>query len=478
MLETRPPVGGMTDGEPTGSPVRRRVLSIVVPLVIWVVIAVAGWLRLTPQVRNTLWAEDGKVFLGEQYRLGVAGALFHDYAGYLHVVPRLVVAVASHIGPIDRLAVTVSALCVVVAAAVGAAVWVLTAGVIRSVVARLLLALIPALVPLGPMEIQANAANLHWFLMFLMPFALLTPVRSWSKGILLGIATLLAGLTEIQIVAFFPLFFVGIRNRYRWPIILGSVIGGAAQVVTTLTHPRAAATVPHETVADMVLGYAVQPFAGSFTWSMPAVGRAIAENGVWVVVLPLVVAAVLTALGLWLGAPGQRWMLGSMVWASAAVWFGAVFLNPNQMLAFAHFDAGQWLGNWTFRYSAAGSMYVIGAFVVLADIALTRGGLVRGGLVRGGLVRGAVTGRHRVGVVWVFRVVGILLVLGVALSFALNFSVDKANRQAGPYWDQGIETSESRCAQTPSADASVQIAPGPQWAVSVPCAIIDQDAVR
>jgi hypothetical protein len=478
VLETRPPVGGVTDGDAAGSPVRRRVLSIVVPLVLWVVVAAAGWLRLTPQVRNTLWAEDGRVFLGEQYRLGFSGAVFHDYAGYLHVVPRLVVAIASHIGPIDRFAVTVSALCVIVTAGVGAAVWVLTAGVIRSVVARLLLALVPTLVPLGPYEIQANAANLHWFLMFLMPFALLAPVRSWTKGTLLGVATLLAGLTEIQIVAFFPLFFVGIRNKHRWPIIAGSLIGGAAQVVTTLTHPRAAAPVPHNSVADMVLGYAVQPFAGSATWSMPTVGRVIAHHGVWVVVLPLVIAAVLTALGLWFGTVGQRWMLASMVWGSAAVWFGAVFLNPNEMLAFAHFDTGKWLGIWTFRYSAAASMYVLGAFVVLADIALTRGGLVRSEVVRGGLVRGASSGRRGTGALWTFRVVGILLALGVALSFALNYSMDRASRQGGPSWDQGIETSESRCAQTPSADASVQIAPGPQWAVSVPCAIIDQDAER
>ena len=400
----------MTDGEPTGSPVRRRVLSIVVPLVIWVVIAVAGWLRLTPQVRNTLWAEDGKVFLGEQYRLGVAGALFHDYAGYLHVVPRLVVAVASHIGPIDRLAVTVSALCVVVAAAVGAAVWVLTAGVIRSVVARLLLALIPALVPLGPMEIQANAANLHWFLMFLMPFALFTPVRSWSKGILLGIATLLAGLTEIQIVAFFPLFFVGIRNRYRWPIILGSVIGGAAQVVTTLTHPRAAATVPHETVADMVLGYAVQPFAGSFTWSMPAVGRAIAENGVWVVLLPLVVAAVLTALGLWLGAPASAGCSADGVGLGGGLVRGGVpepepdaRVRPLRRGPVAReLDVPLQRGRVDVRHRC-----VRRARRHRPHPRRTRPRRTRPGWTR----PGRSDGRHRVGVVWVFRVVGILLSL-------------------------------------------------------------------
>lgn len=473
MLETRPPAPGTADRAADGTTtLRRRLSSVAVPVGLWIVIAALGWLRLTPEVRNTLWAEDGKVFLEEQYRLGFAGALFHDYAGYLHVVPRIVVAVASEVVPIDRFAVTVSALCVAVTAAVGAAVWVLTAGVLRSVVARLLLALVPALVPLGPMEIQANAANLHWFLMFLVPFALLAPVRSWTRGIVLGVATLLAGLTEIQVVAFFPLFFVGIRNRRRWPVIAGTLLGGLAQVVTTLSHPRAPSSAEPESLADMLLGYAVQPFAGSATWSMPRVGEVIAHHGTWVVLVPLALATLLAALAFWAGSSAQRWVLGSMLWGSAAVWFGAVLLNPNEMLAFAHFDTAKWLGNWTFRYSAAASMYVIGAFVVIADVALSRGVPLPG--VGGRVARD----RPRRAVAWIATAAGALLVLAVVASFAANFAMDKANRQGGPIWDQQVRTSEGRCADTPDGDASVQIAPGPQWAVTVPCAVIDHDAER
>jgi hypothetical protein len=458
VLETSPPDQGtaaLASPDRSGSVRRRRALAVVVPVVLWVVIAAAGWLRLTPQVRNTVWAEDGKVFLEEQYDLGVLGALFHDYAGYLHVVPRLLVAVASHVASVDRFAVTVSILCVLVTAAVGAGVYVLTEGVLRSVVARVLLAFVPTLLPLGPMEIQANAANLHWFLMFLMPFMLLTPVRSWTKGIVLGVVALLCGLTEIQVVAFFPLFFLGIRNRHRWPVIAGAFIGGAAQVVTTLMHPRAPASVPHNSVPDMVLGYIVQPFGGTFTWSMPTIGRLIAEHGVVVVVLPFVVVLLLVAAGFWAGLGSQRWTLAAMIWGSAAVWFGAVLLNPNEMLAFAHFDDDQWRGIWTFRYSAAGSMYVLAGIVVVADVFLARRRLV-------------------------LRVVGLVTVVVVVALFALNFSMDKANRQGGPFWEQQVESSQTdaTCAAAPDGNATIEIAPGPQWAVTVPCALIDGGAAR
>lgn len=472
MLETRPPAGDTADGarDLRRSP-RQLALRTVVPVVLWLAVSAAGWARLTPEVRNTVWAEDGKVFLDQQVDMGVLGALFHDYAGYLHVVPRLVVALASHVGSIDRFAVMVTLLCVLVTGAVGAAVYVLTEGVLRSVVARVLLAFVPALMPLGPIEIQANAANLHWFLMFLMPFALLTPVRSWTKGIVLGVVTLLAGLTEIQIVAFFPLFLLGIRNRRRWPVILGSVLGGGAQVVTTLLHPRASAPVPHNSLADLVLGYVVEPVAGAATWRMADVGQAIASHGLAVVLVPFALLVVLVALGLWFGVAGQRWVLASMVWGSAVVWFGGTVLNPNAMLAFAHFGPADWPGIWTFRYTAAGSLWVLAGVVVVADVALGRARL--GTLVPWS--RG--DERPTRASVW-SGVAGLALALAVVVVVAVNASVPAANRQGGPIWDQQIDSSETTCARTPSADATVQIAPGPQWAFTVPCALIDQDDAR
>jgi hypothetical protein len=470
VLETRPPAGDSADtargvatarGTDAAPGRRQRLIAIGVPLVLWVVVSAAGWFRLTAQVRNTVWAEDGKVFLEEQFDMGVVGALFHDYAGYLHVVPRLVVAVASHAAPIDRFAVTVSVLCVLVTGAIGAAVYVLTAGVLDSVVARVLLAFVPALVPLGPMEIQGNVANLHWFLMFLVPFALLTPVRSWTKGILLGVATLLAGLTEIQVVAFFPLFLLGLRNRHRWPVIAGTAVGGMAQVVTTLMHPRAPASVPHDTVADMALGYVVQPVAGSVTWSMPTVGRLIAEHGLGVVLVPFTVALLVVLAGLWFGIARQRWVLASMLWGSAVVWFGAVWFNPNEMLAFAHFDDDEWLGVWTFRYSAAASIYVVAAFVVVVDVALRR----------------ARTAGSRPGRV-LATVAAALVALAIVTTFVTNYQMDKANRQGGPFWDQQVDSSESACTREPTGDATVEIAPGPQWATTVPCTVIDRNGSR
>ncbi len=142
-----------------------------------------------------------------------------------------------------------------------------------------------------------------------------------------------------------------------------------------------------------------------------------------------------------------------MLWGSAAVWFGAVALNPNAMLAFAHFDTAQWLGNWTFRYSAAGSMYVIAAFAVIADVALSRGVRVPGVVHPHRRMRpGAPSrGSRRPPVrssCWPSS----------APSSRTSRCTRRAGR-AGPFWDQQVQTSETECELDPDRDAALQIAP-------------------
>ncbi|MFD2406002.1 hypothetical protein ACFSVK_09870 [Azorhizophilus paspali] len=50
-----------------------------------------------PGVENTLWAEDGSIFLNQALSLGI-GSIFEPYAGYLHLWPRLFAFLASVLG--------------------------------------------------------------------------------------------------------------------------------------------------------------------------------------------------------------------------------------------------------------------------------------------------------------------------------------------------------------------------------------------
>ncbi|PZF58999.1 hypothetical protein DEJ23_04320 [Curtobacterium sp. MCSS17_008] len=418
--------------------------------------AAVGWSRLTPQVRNTVWAEDGRFFLQEQYDLGFAAALFHPYQGYLHVLPRALVALASHLGPVERFAVDVTALCCLAAGVVGGAVFVLTKGLLRSVVARSLLALVPVIVPLAPMEIAGNAANLHWYLLFLTPFVFLTPVRGRTRAVVLGVVTLFIGWSEIQMLAFVPLLLVGIRDRRRWPMIAGALVGGGSQVVATLTHPRVPAALEPNTIGDVVLGFLAEPVAGSVTWDLTAVGENVVTNGVLVtLVLPFVVLVAVLAAALWLGQPGQRWVLVVLAYGAVVVWGAALLLNPTPQAAVAHFDADAWRSLWPVRYGAIASMFVIAAVVVAADVLLSR---------------------RRV----VLRVAGLVLVALVVWTAVANAAVDRANRQDGPFWDQQVDTARTECLARPGTDGAgtAGIAPAPRWTTEIPCALLEGDAAR
>lgn len=147
-------------------------------LLVGVAVAALTWWRLGPATRGTVWAEDGGVFLRERLALGPVDSLLHPYAGYLHLVPRVLVDVAWSL-PVEEYARALSVGACLVVGAVAATVFVLSRGVVPQWPLRMLLAAVPALLPLAPFEIAGNAANLHWFLLFAVPWLLAYRARTW-----------------------------------------------------------------------------------------------------------------------------------------------------------------------------------------------------------------------------------------------------------------------------------------------------------
>ena len=196
-----------------------------------------AWFRLDGNTRGTGWADD-RQFLQDAVEQGLWGSLFDSYAGYLHVVPRLVVEGVLLVAPFSKLVTALTLASCLVAGLVGALVFTCSASVIDHVPARLALGAVTVLVPAAPIEVSGNAANLHWYFLWLTPWLLMAAPTRWLSGIALGVVALLAGLTEIQVAMFVPLVLFEARNRYRLPVVVGLLLGVAAQVVATLTSPR------------------------------------------------------------------------------------------------------------------------------------------------------------------------------------------------------------------------------------------------
>jgi hypothetical protein len=442
---------------PTGArrtSVVRTLTTGVGAVVVAVVAAVLLWYRLGPRTRGVAWAEDSGRFLNERLQLGEVGSLLHPYEGYLHLVPRIVVDVAVRFFPIESYALVVSAASCAVVGLVGAAVFVLARDVVRNAPLRALLAVVPALTPLVPVEIAGNTANLHWFLLFLAPWVFLYKPRSWWSSAVLTVIALLITLTEIQAAMFLPLFLRHVRSVRSVPPLVAGVIGAGAQLLTTVLDPRTPVDGLAEGrvggVVDLLAGFAAQPVAGIWDADVRAVGEVVQAQGWWVVVVPAVLVVLVLAACAVLARGDARWILVALGLAPFVVWFAALEVNDvvTNWLAFTARD-WEWLG--PFRYAAAASVFLVSALVVAADVLVARGRVL-------------------------LPAIGWVLVLVVVASAVANVDVETRREQSTvPAWSTQVQEQRALCAADPERTITVRAAPGqPKWDAFLPCSLVDR----
>ena len=199
--------------------------------------AAVAWFRLPAVARDTLWAEDGRNFLQAAADHGLADTVLTPYAGYLHVIPRIIAGVVVTL-PIAWWALAMTAASCLVAGAVAVVVFVCARDVVPWLPARILVASLTVLAPLAPREVLGNTANLHSLLLWAMLWMLLYRPRTRLGAVVLGSVGLLAGLTEIQGALLVPLLLCAPHGRRRWIVRGGILLGLAAQLFVTVLWPR------------------------------------------------------------------------------------------------------------------------------------------------------------------------------------------------------------------------------------------------
>lgn len=206
----------------------------------YLIIALLAFISRKPEqwFNPQFWGEDGRVFFAEAVSLGVA-SLSEPYAGYFHLVPRVVAMVASA-APWEYLP----------------AIYMLTAALAASaVVARVAMADLPALArAVGALamvavphsgEVFLNLTNLHWVLGPLLIVNLLERApTSRGAAIRRALEIVVAGLSGPIAVCLMP--FAGWwLLRYRrerlawWPAAAWGLTVGT-QLSVLLLSPRAA----------------------------------------------------------------------------------------------------------------------------------------------------------------------------------------------------------------------------------------------
>lgn len=155
--------------------------------------------------RDTIWAEDGAVFLTEALRGPPRDTIFRPHAGYLQVVPRLAAAIVSPL-PVPQAALAISLIAALVVAILSVFVfWASgSAGLVRNGSARAALAAIVVLLPAAAFETNVTLANLHWYLIFTAFWALLGRPRSLAGWCICVAVVVMAVLSDPLAVLLLP----------------------------------------------------------------------------------------------------------------------------------------------------------------------------------------------------------------------------------------------------------------------------------
>lgn len=336
----------------------------------WLALTVVCWWRIPLTAQGVLWAEDGNVFLTDAMAEGERFAPFRPYAGYLHFIPRVASEFVVDFVTIDNYAIVMNLLACGALAGISLLTFHCSASVSPGVWIRGAWAAIPVLVNVGAIETLGSFANLHWYLLWLTPWLLVKPAKTWVEGALLFTVAAASSMTEIIAVVFVPLFLYRWRNRGLWPARAGLAIGLIAQIYTTITFPR----------PDISSNYTMDPMSILYGWFLNTAGpivygesRPLMHQIINFAAAPVVLAAIIVAIGVTVvlvyGQRKDRRLVLLFVAASFFVWTACAVANPVKFLDYARFTENDWFDFfWFTRYSVAPTMFMLAIVPVLASV--------------------------------------------------------------------------------------------------------------
>lgn len=175
---------------------------------------------------DSLWAEDGSIFVQGALTKSFAHTLFAEYSGYLVVLLRLIGEVASAF-PLRDAPAVISILSAILVTLSGVAIWYATSGHLANPYLRGTLVLMIVLTPVGGLETIDSAANVSWYMLFAVFWLLLWRPRSDRGAVLAAVFITFTALTNPGVWFFLPVAALrafAARGR-RDLIIVGTYFG-------------------------------------------------------------------------------------------------------------------------------------------------------------------------------------------------------------------------------------------------------------
>jgi hypothetical protein len=431
-----------------------------------IVCAVIAWLRLPAIARDTLWAEDGRTFLQGALSSNSPAMLFAPYAGYLHLLPRIIAALTVQFVPVSLYAQAMTAGSCIAAGVMAAIVYVCSADVVRWMPARIVIALLTVLAPLAPREVLGNAANLHSLVMWTVFWMLLYRPRTRLGSYLLGCAALIGALTEIQLIFLLPLALLRVRDRASLWTRVGWLVGVLAQLSVTVLWPRSPGVGPAISMPSLAYGFVINSVLPVWI-PQNSIGRAIVWGGPLLVVALCVPFAVALYLGLRYGTRAQRVAALALVGAAALVYAGSVLENPHPYYNYASLGASALRTPWLTRYGVVPSMMLCALIPLAVDVLLARRRQAQRFEPR---MPAGSAGRTLGGPA--ARVVAASVVVALVGCLLAQFVPQETRRSGGPAWQPQIAALRETCERLPD-NALIRVNETLGWQVAIPCARIE-----
>lgn len=419
-------------------PVRTRILKSASLLGAACVLTFIAWGRLPTLTRETVWAEDGGVFLRDVLRAGHLQSIFLPYDGYLHVLPRLLASTSHALVPLEGYATAMSLLSCAVVAGISIAVFHFARVLTESASVRLMIAAIPILLPIGPNEVSGNAANLHWYLLWLAPWLMLKKPGNPASGFVVFMLSFLTAASEIISGMFLPLAVLVAWKQRNYAAPGGLLLGLILQIITTLVSPRFNGAAPHTGAVEplsVVMGYILLPIGSIWHPDSRTLASGIVNFGAWIIVIPTLLFVGLLAFVLAKGTATLKFAAVTAIAASGLCWTASVVLSGNTMFNYSAYTESDWANSFAYiRYAAAPGMFLL----LLVPLAIATA-----------MQSGYVSRRS------VPYFAGIFVVF-----LLISYFPTATTRQTGPAWAPGVEAARAACStDSVMATAVVVVAP-------------------
>lgn len=406
-------------------------------------------LRLGTAAYQTIWAEDGPIYLQSALANGFFHSLVEPYAGYLVMGPRLIgwFATLWSIGDAPVVIAIVSAL---IAALSGLAVWFASAGHIRDPWLRGGLVIATALAATAGQETLDSAAYAPWFMLFGTFWLLFLKPKTWWGAGLAAAFVLMTGLSTPGVWFFLPvaalrIFTLG-RDRKSALVLGGWLLGGLVQIPVILGQEQGSSLWSRHIWTALVQRVIDGGIFGQ------RLGGGLWDVGGWSFLVLLCIALVIALyLGLRRGPVSSIWFVVVALPTSFLMFIVSVYqrtVGPN-----IYWSPGI-SGGTSSRYVMVPALIFLSAFVVTLDgVVRERAGRSLGD-ARRWLVGGAVA----------------LMLLAVAVSFDMS-----SGARERPYWHEALKTAADKCVAKGEEGIGVATDPAP-FGVYLRCSEIESFA--